>query len=302
MQLRQNTSAVAKTARATTVVAKTLIGGAMLALPGIGLAAAEASAESPEWFTAVLASMIPLACAVTYWVASSGRQQKIRALEAALSDSEDKRQQMIDREELLREKQQRNAEIDALRTSLNAEQQQSQSNQRSLMDELNTTRKSLQQELDQLNSNHVYTHQQLEQQITVVRNAVQELLDITETIERWHEGMTDIMVHNKNMQKQIGDFKSIVGQIGILSLNAAIEAARAGEHGRGFAVVADEVRKLSMRAQNLNEDYRTNLNKNALIATLAFQDVQAGGKMIVTAIHSVQTQINMLNNTLASNG
>jgi hypothetical protein len=57
-----------------------------------------------------------------------------------------------------------------------------------------------------------------------------------------------------------------------------------------------------MRAQNLNEDYRTNLNKNALIATLAFQDVQAGGKMIVTAIHSVQSQINTLNNTLASNG
>src|SRR5690606_797565 len=110
----------------------------------------------------------------------------------------------------------------------------------------------------------------------------------------------EIMAHNKNMQKQIADFKGIVGQIGILSLNAAIEAARAGEHGRGFAVVADEVRSLSMRAQSLNEDYRNSLNKNALIATLAFQDVQAGGKMIVTAIHGVQAQVSSLNSTLKS--
>lgn len=292
MQLRQNTSAL--------VLA---IGGSVLtALPGITHAAASSATGTNGWLTPVLAVLVPLACAITWWIVSSGRDQKIRSLESALEESESLRQQMVDRETLLREKQNCDKELSSLRSTLSQEKTEADQTQRSLMDELNQTRQSLRQELDQLNSSHQYTHKQLEQQITVVKNAVQELLDITETIERWHEGMTDIMVHNKNMQKQIGDFKSIVGQIGILSLNAAIEAARAGEHGRGFAVVADEVRKLSMRAQNLNEDYRTNLNKNALIATLAFQDVQAGGKMIVTAIHSVQSQINTLNNTLASNG
>lgn len=292
MQLRQNTSALALA-----------IGGSVLtALPGLTHAAADAATGTGGWLTPVLAVLIPLGCAITWWLATSARDQKIRALESALSDSESQRQQMVDRETVLREKQNCDKQLSDLRHTLSQEKTEAEQTQRSLMDELNQTRHSLRQELDQLNSSHNYTHQQLEQQIDVVKNAVQELLDITETIERWHEGMTDIMVHNKNMQKQIGDFKSIVGQIGILSLNAAIEAARAGEHGRGFAVVADEVRKLSMRAQNLNEDYRTNLNKNALIATLAFQDVQAGGKMIVTAIHSVQSQINMLNNTLASNG
>lgn len=290
MQLRQNTS----------VLALAIGGSVLTALPGIGHAAGEAA--SSGWVTPLLIGLIPVAGFIAYWVGSASRNQKIQELEASLTDSESKRQQMIDREQAQKEKQQISEEINVLRSSLTQEQQQAQQAQRSLMDELNSTRQSLQQELSQLNSTHQYTHQQLEQQINVVKTAVQELLDITETIERWHEGMTDIMVHNKNMQKQIGDFKSIVGQIGILSLNAAIEAARAGEHGRGFAVVADEVRKLSMRAQNLNEDYRTNLNKNALIATLAFQDVQAGGKMIVTAIHSVQSQINTLNNTLESNG
>lgn len=290
MQLRQNTSALALA-----------IGGSVLtALPGISHAAS--GATSSGWVTPLLIGLIPVAGFIAYWIGSASRNQKIHELEASLTDSESKRQQMIDREQAQKEKQQISEELNVLRSSLSQEQQQAQQAQRSLMDELNSTRQSLQQELSQLNSTHQYTHQQLEQQINVVKTAVQELLDITETIERWHEGMTDIMVHNKNMQKQIGDFKSIVGQIGILSLNAAIEAARAGEHGRGFAVVADEVRKLSMRAQNLNEDYRTNLNKNALIATLAFQDVQAGGKMIVTAIHSVQSQINTLNNTLESNG
>ncbi len=292
MQLRQNTS----------VLAMAIGGSVLTALPGISHAASSVASGAPGWLTPALAGLALFGCAITWWMASSSRDKKIRELETRLNNSESLRQQMVDREILLNEKQNSEREISNLRSTLTQEQLEAQQAQRSLMDELSHTRQSLQQELSQINSSTQYTHQQLEQQIGVVRNAVQELLDITETIERWHEGMTDIMVHNKNMQKQIGDFKSIVGQIGILSLNAAIEAARAGEHGRGFAVVADEVRKLSMRAQNLNEDYRTNLNKNALIATLAFQDVQAGGKMIVTAIHSVQSQINTLNNTLASNG
>jgi methyl-accepting chemotaxis protein len=94
------------------------------------------------------------------------------------------------------------------------------------------------------------------------------------------------MLHNAEMHKQNQEFFNIVKQIVILALNAAIEAARAGEHGRGFAVVADEVRNLAMRSQELSQSYKENLNKNDFLTTATFQDIQAGGKMILTDVSS----------------
>ena len=131
-------------------------------------------------------------------------------------------------------------------------------------------------------------------QLTSTREAVRELLDLSETIQRWNVGMSEMMTHTESMHHQIDEFNRIVDQIGILALNAAIEAARAGEHGRGFAVVADEVRKLSTGAHELNEQYRATVQKNALITTTAFQDVQAGGKMLVTAAHSLNSSFSTL--------
>nr|WP_255375041.1 MULTISPECIES: methyl-accepting chemotaxis protein [unclassified Oleiphilus] len=92
------------------------------------------------------------------------------------------------------------------------------------------------------------------------------------------------MEHNAEMHHQNQEFFNIVKQIVILALNAAIEAARAGEHGKGFAVVADEVRSLAMRSQELSESYKENLNKNDFLTTTTFQDIQAGGKMILTDV------------------
>jgi methyl-accepting chemotaxis protein len=239
-----------------------------------------------------------LVAAGAYWLIRARHAKELARLKQALKDSEIQQAAMVPRDTLDQQIQQSHQELAALNDMLTKERQQAQQASKALIAEQAHIRQSLEQELSQVSHSKQSYHQVLGSQLDMVKTAVQALLDITETIERWHEGMNEIMAHNKNMQKQIVDFKSIVGQIGILSLNAAIEAARAGEHGRGFAVVADEVRSLSMRAQNLNEDYRSSLNKNALIATLAFQDVQAGGKMIVTAIHGVQVQINELHTTL----
>nr|WP_154067136.1 methyl-accepting chemotaxis protein [Pseudomonas sp. CC6-YY-74] len=249
-------------------------------------------------FGVVNLALLLLAAGVGVWLLRAKHARALAALQQALDDSEAQRRTMLLPAVLEQQQQQSREQLAALQQSLAQVKAEAEQARRNLSDDSQQTRQSLEQELSHLRQSRQASLQQMAREMAQIKTSVQELLDITETIERWHEGMNSIMVHNKIMQKQIGDFKNIVGQIAILSLNAAIEAARAGDSGRGFAVVADEVRKLSTSAQALNEDYSTNLNKNALIATLAFQDVQAGGNMIVTAIHGVQTRISNLGQTL----
>ena len=110
------------------------------------------------------------------------------------------------------------------------------------------------------------------------------LLGLVKTFERWHEDMSALITHNRAMHTKNDEFSSIVKHMIIVTLNASIEAARAGERGRGFAVVADEMRSLATRAENLAKDYRSNLYQNDLITTNTFQDLQAGGKMIIGSL------------------
>lgn len=235
---------------------------------------------------------------VAYAGLRSKHMRQVQALEDQLANQARDLQKRVPASELSDLRQAHKEEVASLRSNLERIQREHQQNERQWQQDQQEIRSNLERELDQRNAELHTTKAEFDRQLQAVKQSVADLLDVTDTIERWHVGMNEIMEHNKAMQRQNGDFKSIVGQIGILSLNAAIEAARAGEFGRGFAVVADEVRKLSTRANGLNEDYRSNLDKSAIITTLAFQDVQAGGKMIVTAIHGVQTQLHSLQQLL----
>lgn len=149
----------------------------------------------------------------------------------------------------------------------------------------------LEKKIQWLSNDNVKQQNNTYEFLVEIRKQLVELLKMMETFERCHQSLTQLMEHNALMRQQNAQFSNIVKQIVILSLNAAIEAARAGEHGRGFAVVADEVRALALNSQSLSESYNDNLNKNSLLTTLTFQDIQASGKMISAELLHAQQQL-----------
>ncbi len=135
-----------------------------------------------------------------------------------------------------------------------------------------------------------------------LRSEITGLLAMVKTIERWHEEMEAILVNNKVMKSKNAEFAVIVKQVVMLALNASIEAARAGEQGRGFAVVADGVRDLAITSEKLSRDYRENLDKNDLVTTTTFQDLQASGKMIQTAVFGLRAANDKIRDALGGRG
>jgi methyl-accepting chemotaxis protein len=118
------------------------------------------------------------------------------------------------------------------------------------------------------------------------------------TFERWHEQMISLVEQNQEMHSKNQELSSIVAHVLIVSLNASIEAARAGAAGRGFSVVASEVRTLASRSQELSKSYRDSLHRNDLVTTATFQDIQAGGKMIIASLGGVAMLANQLQSRL----
>ena len=134
----------------------------------------------------------------------------------------------------------------------------------------------------------------LVQRVNIRASEAVSLREVAVKFEHWQENLNMLMAQNREMHQKNDEFGSIVKHIVILSLNAAIEAARAGESGRGFAVVADEVRNLAFRSEALSKVYGSSLYKNDLTTTAAFQEIQADGKMIISAISALEAHIGQL--------
>lgn len=236
------------------------------------------------------------------WAARRGRRQ-LAAMTAERDRLHGEMVQRVPRAEMEMQLAAASAETMALRHELASLTAASEQRQQALISEASS---HLSQSLEQLRGEHSASftglRQVLEAEHETLKGEIDPLFDMVRLLERWHDEMRSILDNNRELKKQNEEFAHINRSVVMLALNASIEAARAGEYGRGFAVVADGVRELALTSTRLADEYRRNLDKNDLVTTTTFQDMQASGNMIRTAVFNLNSTVEKIRQRIDSAG
>jgi methyl-accepting chemotaxis protein len=134
-----------------------------------------------------------------------------------------------------------------------------------------------------------------------VTRGVADIKTLAVAFERWHEDLILMTAQSRGLSLIGEDLSQIARHMIMVSINAAIEAARAGEIARGFVVVAAEVKTQAQSVQALAGSMRKTVDKGELLTAATFQDIQAGGKMMMAAISGLEAMVQQLHSELAEN-
>lgn len=131
-------------------------------------------------------------------------------------------------------------------------------------------------------------------QVDELAEEIARLKDLALAFERWHQDMIATMAQNQQLNNNGEELTDAARQLIMVSLNATIEAAHAGDTTRGFVIIAAEIKNLALRVQGLSRNIDSNLHKSHLMATATFQDIQAGGKMMMALLSGLELMIKHL--------
>lgn len=132
------------------------------------------------------------------------------------------------------------------------------------------------------------------EQVQGLRSDIEALQGFADLADRWHDQMTLVIRNNLQLKEQLESFEKIVKSFDVVAINAAITAAKAGVHGRGFGVVAEFVRELSSKTAREASEYMRMVDYNTMITTTTFQEIQASGNLIKTAMFSLKAGVDRL--------
>jgi methyl-accepting chemotaxis protein len=166
-----------------------------------------------------------------------------------------------------------------------------------------------------MNASAVNGEKTLRELISMIHSFERDFKQLAKTVHQVKE-------YSHSITKLVGMVKAIADQTKLLALNASIEAARAGEAGKGFAVVANEVGSLAEQSAKTTEEITQAIGKMEKITTGAtaefdemhskiktnlsmasssqtsFDELMNGISVVSTKLHSMQGELENLENTL----
>lgn len=148
------------------------------------------------------------------------------------------------------------------------------------LEELKQTAHMANERAQEVLSNSEDTFQIVNTSEKSLQATINEMNQINEKMHVMSEGIIKLSEQSKKIGNIIDTVNDLSEQSNLLAVNAAIEAAKAGEQGRSFAVVAQEIRILSEQSKSATIQVRSILNEIQTYTTAAVLATEQGTKAV----------------------